>query len=162
MLLKAYSSLSLSHLQLNDTRSVISQLGLIGLTQSLTRIHRRGLEVLIIFLFPTITPLIFRHSCHRLFCLSFPHRHYHLVVSHYVLASWKYHLLKVSIKHCRKMNTSKHGDWRVLNRPGYTIILHGIKLRDKLPKCHAIVRLYCICLSRRHSPDDSAHGELSR
>ena len=78
MLLEAYSSLSLSHLQLNDTRSVISHLGLIGLTQNLTRIHRRGLEVLIIFLFPTITPPIFRHPCHRLFCLSFPHRHCHL------------------------------------------------------------------------------------
>ena len=73
MLLEADSSLSLSHLQLNDTRSVMSQLGLIGSTQILTRIHRRGLEVLISFLFPNITPSIVHHPFHRLFCLSFPH-----------------------------------------------------------------------------------------
>ena len=73
MLLEAYSSLSLSHLQFNDTRSVMPQLGLIGSTQIRTRIHRRVLEVLISFLFPNITHSIVHHPCHCLLCLSFPH-----------------------------------------------------------------------------------------
>ena len=74
MLLEADSSLSLSHLQLNDTRSVMSQLGLIGWTKILTRIHRRVLEFLISFLFPNITHSIVHHPFHRILCLCFPHR----------------------------------------------------------------------------------------